>query len=399
MGVTEADLERTLQELETYREELETQNEELRAIQQELVESRNRYYELYDLAPVAYCTLRADGFVSEINLAGAEMLGLERSVLRSLPFDRFIAPDSVVEYHRFKTEVLRSGVKKRCEVSLFRRDRDKLDVQLEGVAVSSASGGIRLTMTDITGLKNAQREINRLNESLQRHLRELKRSNTDLEQFAYVVSHDLREPLRMITGFIRLFSEHYREAVDDRGREYITFIVEGAERMQRLIHDLLQYSRVGTLGQEPAVVDLERVLDQALANAQTMIEESGAVVRREPLPVVKGEELQLVQVFQNLIVNAIRYSHPDRRPEIEVGARGEDNHWRLWVKDNGIGIDKRFFKKIFLIFQQLNRDGPGTGIGLAVCKKIVERHGGRIWVESTPEEGSIFYFTLPSWRE
>lgn len=393
------DLERSLHELEIYKEELEAQNEELRAIQQDLAQSRNRYYELYDLAPVAYCTILPDGFISEINLAGAELLGHERGALKTLPFDMFVAQDSLVDYRSFKIKVIQSIVKQTCEVTLMRGD-DRIDVQLEGVAVSTTGNeGIRVSMTDITAIKNAHREIARLNESLRRHLRELERSNTDLEQFAYVVSHDLQEPLRMITGFIGLLRNYYEPLFDERGREYMAFVLEGAQRMQRLIHDLLQYARVSSRIEEPGPVDLAEVVEFAVANYSQKIAESGARVITGEMPVLKADRTQLAQVFQNLLANALEYAHPDRAPEIEVRAEKQDHEWTFSVKDNGIGIDAAFFNKIFLIFQRLHRDGPGTGIGLAVCKKIVERHGGRIWVESAPGQGATFFFTLPDWGE
>ncbi len=225
---------------------------------------------------------------------------------------------------------------------------------------------------------------------------DLMRSNRDLEQFAYIASHDLQEPLRAVAGFTTLLEQRYQDKLDEKADSYIRFIVDGVSRMQALINGLLEYSRVNTRGGVPEPVPADRALQEALANLRTAIEQSGAVVTVTPLPTVRADLAQLTHVFQNLIENALKF-RSERRPEIEIGARPEDGFWRFWTRDNGIGIDPRYADRIFLIFQRLHtRDKyPGTGIGLAICKRIIERHGGKIWVESQPGQGSTFYFTLP----
>ncbi|HEX9663351.1 MAG TPA: ATP-binding protein [Candidatus Binatia bacterium] len=224
----------------------------------------------------------------------------------------------------------------------------------------------------------------------------LARSNKELEQFAYVASHDLQEPLRMITGYTNLLSKRYKGKLDDDADEFIGFAVDGANRMRVLINDLLTYSRVGTQGKIFAPTDCELILGQALVGLQVVIQESAARVTHDPLPTVMGDDVQLGQLFQNLIGNALKYRNGNA-PAVHIGCQRRDNDWLLSIRDNGIGIDPRFAEKIFVIFQRLhNREQyPGTGIGLAVCKRIVERHGGKIWVESEPGKGSTFYFTLP----
>jgi signal transduction histidine kinase len=232
---------------------------------------------------------------------------------------------------------------------------------------------------------------------LERQKQELARSNAELQQFAYVASHDLQEPLRMVTSYVQLLERRYRGQLDADADDFIAFAVDGAARMQQLIQDLLAYSRVGTRGQPFAPADCQVVLNQVLSDLQVSIQESDAVVTRDPLPTVMADATQLGQLFQNLVGNAIKF-RGDRRPEIHVSAeRREDGHWLFSVRDNGIGIEPQYAERIFLIFQRLHtRDEyPGTGIGLAICKRIVARHGGRIWVESEPGKGSIFYFTLP----
>jgi PAS domain S-box-containing protein len=251
-----------------------------------------------------------------------------------------------------------------------------------------ASHKVAIIFSDITERQKAM-------ENLRQAAAELARSNRELEQFAYVASHDLQEPLRGVIGFANLLKERYQGKLDARANEYIGFAVEGATRMNALILDLLSYSRVGAKGQTLAPTDLEAPLFRALANLKVSIEESGAEVTRDELPTVAVDPGQITQLFQNLIGNAIKF-HGDRKPVIHVGAEKKDGQWQIAVRDNGIGLDMKHQERIFQIFQRLHaRDAyPGTGIGLAICKKIVEGHGGRIWVESQPGQGTTFYFTL-----
>jgi light-regulated signal transduction histidine kinase (bacteriophytochrome) len=233
-------------------------------------------------------------------------------------------------------------------------------------------------------------------EALHLIAKDLERSNKDLEQFAYVASHDLQEPLRAVGGFMGMLKNQYYDKLDDQAREYIDFSVDGAERMQGLIEGLLAFSRVGTRGGEFASVNLTNALDGALVNLKTLITESNAVVTSDTLPVVRADLMQMTQLLQNMVANAVKF-HGPRHPEIHVGAQHKEGAWEIYVRDNGIGIESQYFERIFMIFQRLHTrtQYKGTGIGLAVCKKIVERHGGKIWVESVPGEGSTFYFTIP----
>ena len=229
---------------------------------------------------------------------------------------------------------------------------------------------------------------------------ELERSNAELEQFAYVASHDLQEPLRMVASYTQLLKKRYGGKLDADADEFIQFAVDGANRMQQLIQDLLAYSRVGSSHREPSTVSLEQVFDRATANLRAAIDSSGATVTHDPLPEVLGDETQLTQVFQNLIGNALKY-RGTAPPRIHVGVKRDDaGDYVLSVQDNGIGIAKEYFDRIFLLFQRLHgrEDYPGTGIGLTITRKIVERHGGRIWLTSTPGEGTCFFFSLPSER-
>lgn len=246
----------------------------------------------------------------------------------------------------------------------------------------------------------AQRELRQLNEQLEQRVAqrtlELKRSNDDLEQFAYVASHDLQEPLRMVTSYLQLLQTRYQERLDADAREFIAYAREGAERMQALTRGLLEYSRISTRGRAFEPVDCEKVLSDVLANLKVAMDDSRATVTHAPLPTVKADPVQLTQVLQNLIGNAIKFRR-DQPPVIHVAATRKGPDWQFSVRDNGLGIEPRDFDRIFVIFQRLHtrEKFPGTGLGLAFCKKIVERHGGRIWLESTPGQGTTFYFTLP----
>jgi len=227
--------------------------------------------------------------------------------------------------------------------------------------------------------------------------RELARSNTELEQFAYVASHDLQEPLRMVSSYTQLLARRYKGKLGSDADEFIGYAVDGATRMQRLIQDLLAYSRVGTKGRDFEPTDCEGLLDRVLGDLKVAIKESGAVVTHDPLPTVTADGTQLGQLLQNLIGNAIKFRNQEP-PLVHVSSKRDGKEWILSVRDNGIGIDHQYAERIFVIFQRLHKreEYQGTGIGLAVCKKIVERHGGRIWVESNSDKGATFYFTLPA---
>ena len=232
---------------------------------------------------------------------------------------------------------------------------------------------------------------------LARRAEALVRSNTELEQFAYVASHDLQEPLRMVASYTQLLAKRYEGKLDSEADEFIRFAVDGASRMQALINDLLSLSRVGTRGAAFEETDVEQAFEACVRNLGVAIEESGAEVTHDPLPEVVGDEGQLVQLLQNLIANAIRF-HGDEPPRIHVSARREGAQYVFSVQDNGIGIEPQYAERVFVLFQRLHgREAyPGTGIGLAICKKIVERHGGRIWFESERGKGATFWFTLPA---
>ncbi|MFZ0281617.1 MAG: ATP-binding protein, partial [Bacteroidales bacterium] len=222
--------------------------------------------------------------------------------------------------------------------------------------------------------------------------------NKDLEHFAYVISHDLQEPLRMVSNFTQLLNQRYGDKLDENARDYIKFAVEGSERMFNLINGLLAYSKINLRGKEFRMVDINGVLDEVVKNLRYMIEKKMAAIKIVNMPALYADRSQMIQLFQNLVSNSIKFS-PDS-PKITVNSEEQDEFYLFSVKDEGIGIEEQFFERIFQIFQRIDRveEYEGTGIGLSVCKRIVERHGGRIWIESKRGTGSTFWFTIKKWE-
>ncbi len=286
---------------------------------------------------------------------------------------------------------------------LVKLDRDRAYAPINRL-IWTVSGIGLLVVAPLTGfgvwvawrLAREHRELVGARQALEESVVKLKRSNADLQQFAYVASHDLQEPLRMVASYTQLLARRYQGQLDADADEFIGYAVDGAIRMQRLINDLLAYSRVETQGHAFAPTNCHGVLDQALDNVRAMVDESQAAVTHDPLPTVMADEGQLVQLFQNLISNAVKF-RGEQPPRVHLSAERREREWLFSVRDHGIGIDPQYADRIFVLFQRLHTSAeyPGTGIGLAICKKIVERHSGRIWVDSQPGRGATFYFTLP----
>ena len=285
---------------------------------------------------------------------------------------------------------------------LFRLDRLQVYAPIDRLIWMVGGIGL-LVILPLTGygiwvsweLGRERNELVEARQKLEESVAELGRSNADLQQFAYVASHDLQEPLRMVSSYTQLIARRYQGKLDADADEFIAFAVDGANRMQRLIQDLLAYSRVNTTGRQFEPTAMETALNSALGNLVNAAKESQAVITHDPLPAVMGDERQLAQLFQNLLSNAIKFSGA-QPPRIHISAKQTDGQWLFSVRDHGIGMDPQYGDRIFVIFQRLHTraEYPGTGIGLAICKKIVERHGGRIWVESELGKGATFYFTM-----
>jgi signal transduction histidine kinase len=273
----------------------------------------------------------------------------------------------------------------------FTEDEVKLLTQL-GDDVSYCIGTLRMRAAKA----QADLERERAQAALQQTAEDLRRSNRDLEQFAYIASHDLQEPLRAVGGYVKLLEHRFPDKLDAKARGYIAGAFDGATRMERLIGDLLAFSRVATRGDAFQPANLEDALAQALRNLEAGINSAQATVIHDPLPTLSVDAGQIRQLFQNLVGNALKF-RGEQPPNIYIGAKRQEGRWVFSVRDNGIGIDPQYYEKLFQVFQRLHtrKDYPGTGIGLAICKKIVERHGGTIWVESQSGQGATFYFSIP----
>jgi PAS domain S-box-containing protein len=335
-------------------------------------------------------TIAPDGKITDVNKATEQVTGFTRQELVGTDFsDYFTDPQKARASYQ---QVYREGSVQDYELNVRHRDGHITPVVYNASLYRDEAGnamGVFAAARDITERKRAE-------EALKQYSAELARSNADLQQFAYVASHDLQEPLRMVASYTQLLARRYKGKLDADADDFIAFAVDGAHRMKNLINDLLAYSRVGTRGKQFASTNCEAVLQEVIENLQTAIEESSAAVTYDPLPEVWADASQLVQVFQNLIGNALKF-HGRQPPRVHIASESQDGHWRFVVRDNGIGIEPQYLERIFVIFQRLHTHAeyPGAGMGLAIAKKIVERHGGRIWVESKRGEGSTFYFTIP----
>ncbi|MDY6833613.1 MAG: PAS domain S-box protein [Chloroflexota bacterium] len=355
--------------------------------EQSIHEEAVRRYEAIFTNPLQIIYVHDEwGCLVEANDAAIARLGYTHDDLGTVYFHDIVHPDDL---ERAMGAIY--SMDDTMEVRLVTKSGEIIWIDTFGILVADKQERIRGLgiAQDITDRKRAEEELRKRTEALER-------SNEELEQFAYVASHDLQEPLRMIGSYVQLLAKRYQGKLDADADDFIGYAVDGANRMQRMITDLLAYSRVGTRGEPFQSADCETVLYQTLTNLQIAIEESGAVVTHDPLPIVMADSIQLGQLFQNLISNAIKFRSGET-PYIHVSAVSDNDEWVFSVRDNGIGIELDYAKRIFVIFQRLHGKSEygGTGIGLAICKRIVERHGGQIWVESDVGKGSVFYFSIP----
>jgi PAS domain S-box-containing protein len=368
-----------------------------KAAEDALRESEARFRQTFELAGSGMAHVSLDGRFLRVNRRLCEILGRAEADLVGRSVKEISHPEDrdVTDSDRGRVRAGQADVA-HFEKRYLRADGRTVWVDLAVALARSAEGAPLYEIAvfdDITERKNADAALHAAHE-------ELKRSNSELEQFAYVASHDLQEPLRMVSSYTQLINRRYGDRLDGDAKEFMHYVVDGAARMKQLIEDLLAYSRVGTKGKEFREVEIEAPLKRALINLRAAIEESGAAVTSDPLPKLNGDDVQLAQLFQNLIGNALKFRGPGV-PRVHVSAVEKETEWEISVSDNGIGIEPQYFERIFMVFQRLHTKGdyPGTGIGLAICKKVVERHGGRIWVESALGEGSRFHFTLPKKRK
>jgi PAS domain S-box-containing protein len=370
-----------------------------KAAEKHLGQMESRYRGLLEAAPDAMVVVNQAGEIVLLNVQAEKQFGYKRDELLGQKVKNLIpegfAERIVADALRSAEDALAQQIGTGIELIGRRKDGSEFPLELMLSPLESAEGIlVTAAIRDITTRKKGEADL--LNK-----MEELNRSNEELGQFAYIASHDLQEPLRMVASYTQLLSRRYKGKLDSDADEFIAFAVDGAGRMQRLIQDLLTYSRVGTKGQDLLETSSEEALQHALINLRGSIEASGAQVTHDPLPTVAADEMQLVQLFQNLVGNAIKYQSPGV-PKVHISAiQNGGKKWMFSVKDNGLGIDPQYFEKIFGMFQRLHKreEFAGTGIGLAICKKIVERHGGSIAVESQPGKGSTFSFALAGIEE
>ena len=372
--------------------ELEAREQRLRDAE---ITGEERFQRLVKLAPLGLCFVADDGRIDYVNDRFTQTFGY---TLADLPSLDAWWPKA------YPSEAYRTWVRETWDRAVRRAAKDGADIQPIEYDVTCRSGDVRIaeiggivlpdgflaTFIDVTERRQAERELRAANARLAR-------SNRDLEQFAYVASHDLQEPLRMVASYTQLLAEAYSGKIDERADRYIGFAVEGATRMHRLLNDLLDFSRVDSQALAFAPTPCGEVVDRVLHDLGGRIEESGATVRVGELPTILADRVQLGQVFQNLLSNALKFRGEDPI-EVDISAHRDGTWWEFDVRDNGIGIESRFHDRIFTIFQRLNtrEEYPGTGIGLSIVKKIIERHGGSIRIDSTPGKGSCFTFGLPA---
>ncbi len=418
-------------ELATTVERLENEIRERNRAEQSLQESEQRYRSLTIATTSMVWITGANGEVVEDIPSWRAFTGQSKDEVLGWGWSEAVHPDDRRRTQRIWRRAVETRTLYDTEYRIRRHDGRYRTVAVRGVPVLEPDGAVREwigTCTDVSERKKVEQELARHRERLEemvarrtaeleavnrrlkteieeriaaeevlrRTAEQLTRSNKELEQFAYVASHDLQEPLRVVGSYVQLVERKFGERLDAEAEQFIHYIVDGVAQMQRLISDLLDFSRVGTGGESFSTVAVEEVLELALANLRPAIRQSGAVVAHGPLPEIRGDRTQLVQLFQNLIGNAIKF-RGDRRPEINVSADRREEEWLFAVADNGVGIERQYWERIFVIFQRLHsrQKYEGTGIGLAICKRIVERHGGRIWLDSKPREGATFYFSLP----
>jgi PAS domain S-box-containing protein len=358
-------------------------------------ESGAKYRALLEAAPDAMVVVNQGGEIVLLNVQAEKQFGYSRDELVGQQVKNIIpqgfAERLIADGTRSAAQALAQQIGTGIALAGRRRDGTEFPIEIMLSPLESAEGIlVTAAIRDIT-------ERNKSEERLVKTVGELKRSNDELQQFAYVASHDLQEPLRMVASYTQLLAKRYQGRLDSDADEFIAFAVDGCNRMQGLIQDLLAYSRAGTKGKALCQVSGEDALEGALTNLRATIEQSGAIVSHDSLPAIRTDETQLTQVFQNLVGNAIKYRRAEV-PRVHVSAtKSGDNEWIFSVRDNGLGIAPQYFERIFVLFQRLHgRDEfDGTGMGLAICKKVLERLGGRIWVESQPEKGSTFRFALP----
>lgn len=394
-------------DLHTHQIELEMQNQELMRAKSDLERSRARYFELFDFAPVAYLTVSVRGTIETLNLAAAELLQVDRQRALASPFAIYLAESSKAPFRAHLDTVFQHPGMHTIELQLGGPDGAARYVHMVSRTAHGESDDAPLCLSaavDITARKAAEEEVTRLNQILEQRVaqrtRELQESNGDLEAFIYSISHDLRAPLRNMAGYASIISDDYAPQLPPEVVAHVSRIQAGNEKMLRLVDDLLRFSRLGRTKLEMARTDLNELVDEALADLASEMRGRDIVWRRHPLPVTECDRALMRQVFINLLSNALKYSRPRRPAIISIGSDIRKAERVVYVQDNGVGFDMRYYDKLFGVFQRLHMPAEfeGNGVGLAMIARILHRHGGEAYAEGRVEQGATFWFTFEGLR-
>lgn len=377
--LSEEEAQMLVHELQVHQAELEIQNEELQQALMELAASTEKYADFYNFTPVGYLTLDEKGHILEANLTGATLLHVEPSWLIGKSFERVVHLESLSTFHFFLKHVFPGPDKQTCELRLLKKGKGPLFVTLEGLAVNAAPDGgkrCRVVMVDITKRRQAEKEM---------------------EDFSQSIAHDLREPIRAVDGYARMLVRDLQDNNDEEARRKLSVIREKAKKMNLLIDHIMEFARLGLLNLSDTSIDMESMAKAIWEELREGRPGRSMTLKITPLPGCRGDETLINQALSNLIANAVKFTAGCKTATIEIGGDETADECIYYVKDNGIGFDMRFYDKLFHLFRRLHAEGEyaGTGVGLSVVKRIIERHGGRVWAESAPEEGATFYFSLP----
>jgi len=390
-GLPIEDIQKLVHELQVHQIELTLQNEELRRIQLELETARDQFSSLYNFAPVGYCTLDRKGRILEVNQTLALLLGVKQEELLHKKLSDFVDREDQDAYYLHHQHTFEESQRQVVDLQMMKHTGESIVVRLESVLDQKDPTRIRVILSDISERKQAEK-------ALAHYTQELERSNKALNDFSFIASHDLQEPLRKVKTFGGMLLANFGEALGDEGKSYLTRMMSAAARMESLLRGLLAYSRVTTQAVPFAEVNLNKIATEVLSDLETRLMETGGKVEVGELPTIQADPMQMRQLFQNLIANALKYHRPDVPPRVSITSRPVENRRiEIIVQDNGIGMDMQYANYIFEPFSRLSgkAEYDGSGMGLAICKKIIERHNGMVSVSSTLDQGSTFTITLP----
>ena len=398
---SEVDALRLIQELEVHKIELEMKNEELQEAKEAERLTAEKYIHLYDFAPLGYYTLSNKGFIIDLNLEGAKLLGKERMHLKKNKFVSFISENTKPAFNLFFENVFKNKEPETCELQLGARESLPCFVHLNGI-VSEDNQNCLMAVTDITRIKQAEEKIIELNDGLERlvlaRTTQLRNAFKELEAFSYTAAHDLRTPLQALSGYAGILLEDYSQKVDSEGKRMLEMIAENANKMGVLIDDLITFTKLNRQEIQSSFINMYEMANSAFLEHVSKDDRKKIDFRLKHIPPTFGDESLVRKVWVNLVNNAIKFSSPKSNRFIEIGVLKKNAEEIYFVKDNGIGFDMDDSESMFEIFKRLNdeKEFEGLGVGLSIARRIIQRHNGRIWAEGKAGEGATFYFTLPA---